>query len=529
MIHSNVETFNAMTDGLYVRQLETLLQSTHLLTSLDVDEVMYSILRLTVDAVGATNGSFFLFEDDERTVKRFISARELSPEGRAFASSSVLERGVAGWVRKHKATALVDDTASDERWLLLDDQYRVRSAVCVPLFVDGNLRGIMTLEHTEPSQFDAGAVRLAEATTRQAAASLRNAELFHRVDAQQRQLEGVLNTIMEPLMVVDPDLNISLMNPAADNLLSALTKTINAFVGMNLSALSEHLIFARIIDALGTVSSQDTISFDQRVDTLMRDYIVTIRQQEKAGAERAGFVIVLHDVTVLKDLTRLKSHTIKMASHDLKNPLGVLIGYLDLIDLDIANQAVPDPSYVDNMHRVITRMETLIATLLDSQRSESNGGMQRAAIDPNELLNAVIEDNQLAAQQRKHTITQDISPLLRPLLGDMLMLRQAINNLVGNAIKYTPEGGLIAISARTEEDRFYFSVADNGYGIPEHQQDGIFTPYFRGEQPQGVKIEGSGVGLSLVKEVIERHGGQVWFQSAEGVGSTFSLWLPILD
>jgi signal transduction histidine kinase len=102
-----------------------------------------------------------------------------------------------------------------------------------------------------------------------------------------------------------------------------------------------------------------------------------------------------------------------------------------------------------------------------------------------------------------------------------------MNNLLGNAIKYTPDGGTITINIYTEEDRFYFTVKDTGYGIPADQQLHIFEANFRA--PATAHIGGTGVGLSLVKEVIERHGGQVWFTSEEGHGSTFGFWLPLLD
>jgi signal transduction histidine kinase len=130
---------------------------------------------------------------------------------------------------------------------------------------------------------------------------------------------------------------------------------------------------------------------------------------------------------------------------------------------------------------------------------------------------------------RQQTLTQNIQPTLRPLKGDFERLREAIKNLLDNASKYTPEGGSITITASSEEERFTFSVKDNGYGIPADQQSAIFQPYFRARNVATQHISGTGVGLSLVKEIVERHGGQVWFISKEGEGSTFGFWLPILS
>jgi signal transduction histidine kinase len=195
---------------------------------------------------------------------------------------------------------------------------------------------------------------------------------------------------------------------------------------------------------------------------------------------------------------------------------------------DVSHGILPDLSYIESLYRAVTRMETMIASLLETERAEHDSPMKRVPINPYDLIQHVLDDMLPLAEQHGHKVVKNIQPNLHPIKGDLVQLREALNNLFSNAIKYTPDGGTITLSAYIQDDRLYFSVSDTGYGIPADQQAQLFQPYFRARQAVTEKVEGSGIGLSLVKEVVGRHGGNVWFNSQEGVGSTFGFWLPIL-
>jgi signal transduction histidine kinase len=253
--------------------------------------------------------------------------------------------------------------------------------------------------------------------------------------------------------------------------------------------------------------------------------VAVLRQKETGEVD---YVIALYDVTSIKDLNRLKTHMIRMASHDLKNPLALLVGYLDMIWDDVSRNVLPDPRYIESLYKAITRMETLIASLLETERAEHNAPMQRLPVDPYQLFDTVLEDMEPMAAQRSHRLIKNVQSNLHAIRGDFVQLREALGNLISNAIKYTPDGGTITVNVYIEDERLYFTVEDTGYGIPADQQSRIFEPYFRASQGATGHIEGTGVGLSLVKEVVGRHGGNVWFTSVEGSGSTFGFWLPML-
>jgi PAS domain S-box-containing protein len=392
--------------------------------------------------------------------------------------------------------------------------------------VDGQVRGVMTLEHPEPHHFTADDLRLAQAVANQASAALRNAQLFDRVQSQQRQLQAVLASISEAVLVVDHDWRIKLMNPAAEQLLAAQAQEVE---GRRLDELSNSTLFTSLTQAISAASAtSSTQSYELRDESTGKDFVVNVAVLRRQDTEEVDYVIALYDVTSIKDLNRLKTHMIRMASHDLKNPLALLVGYLDMIYDDVSRGVLPDLSYIESLYRAVTRMETMIASLLETERAEHDSPMKRVPINPYDLIQHVLDDMLPLAEQHGHKVVKNIQPNLHPIKGDLVQLREALNNLFSNAIKYTPDGGTITLSAYVQDDRLYFSVSDTGYGIPADQQAQLFQPYFRARQAITEKVEGSGIGLSLVKEVVGRHGGNVWFNSQEGVGSTFGFWLPIL-
>lgn len=515
-----------MADTIETRQLEVLVHVTQLIATLDLDEVLLHTLARMTEVVGASEASFFLINENKNTVERFIAARDMDPQKKSAVSRSVLEHGLAGWVLSHGEGALVSDTMEDSRWLMLDDRERVRSALCVPFFIEGKVRGVMTLEHPEPDHFTNEDLRLAKAVASQAGFALHNAELFDRVQTQERQLEAVMDSISEALIAVDHAWCIRLLNNAAETLLGV---TADGAVGKTLDKVSENVLFAKLTDTIAQANlTSGTKTFELRDEVTHKDYVVNVAVLHQDSLVEVGYAIALYDVTSLKDLNRLKTHMIKMASHDLKSPLGVLLGYVDLVWGDVSTSVVPQPSYIEAIYKAITRMETLIASLLDAHKAEDDSFVT-VAIDPYELFQSSLEDVTPAAEQHHHEIIKNIQTNLHPIKGDFVQLREAMSNLLNNAVKYTPDGGTITINIYIEEDRFFFSVKDTGYGIPADQQSHIFESYFRANSEATSHIEGTGVGLSLVKEVIDRHGGHVWFESQEGHGSKFGFWLPMLD
>jgi signal transduction histidine kinase/PAS domain-containing protein len=228
----------------------------------------------------------------------------------------------------------------------------------------------------------------------------------------------------------------------------------------------------------------------------------------------------------LRDLERLKSQIIRMTSHDLRNPLTVVRGNLEML----GDEAL-SPSQAENLAaalRGVARMNSLLENMLSLEKVEDS----EATLQPFDILPLLDQLEQGFADQARqaHIHYQVEKPLHKILvLGRQVQMEQALSNLISNGFKYTPVGGKVTLSARQVGARLELHVQDTGYGVPEDKQSFLFQRFSRIITPETAHIEGAGLGLSLVKAVALAFGGDVFFESRLGQGSTFGFWVPIYD
>jgi PAS domain S-box-containing protein len=228
-------------------------------------------------------------------------------------------------------------------------------------------------------------------------------------------------------------------------------------------------------------------------------------------------------------LEQIKTDMIRIASHDLRNPLAGMMGYLEMLRWDIDSKIDESQSnYLDQIEKAARRMQTITTGILSLERIEQLAEQSAdSMIDLAKLVRAVAQEQKPHALKKQQSYTQRISDKPVLISGDNYQMHEALTNLVYNAIKYTPEAGKIDIKLATEGDFVVFEVKDTGYGIPETQQERLFSPFFRAKMDETKDIEGTGLGLHLVKNIIERHGGIMAFESERGKGSTFGFQLPL--
>lgn len=226
----------------------------------------------------------------------------------------------------------------------------------------------------------------------------------------------------------------------------------------------------------------------------------------------------------LRQSERLKSELVSIVSHELRTPLASILGYASLLlKRDFAKADVRH--YAEIIHAQGSRLASLIEEFLDVERVEEGRiELKDELLDLKPLL--VKEAQLIAEETSKHRIEVAVGPNALPVRGDRDRLAQVYGNLLANAVKYSPEGGLVEVVGEVEGDAVRVQVRDDGIGIPDEHQARIFTKFFRGEARES-GIAGTGLGLAVSREIVEAHGGRIGFRSEPGAGSAFWFELPL--
>lgn len=226
-------------------------------------------------------------------------------------------------------------------------------------------------------------------------------------------------------------------------------------------------------------------------------------------------------------LERLKTDMIRIAAHDLRNPLTAIMGLTELILENHDSLTLDHLELMRDIDKAARQMYKMTGDILSIQRIEQSAAEFRP-IDVVGIVQNVYNNSLIHANRKRQTFELRIPSMSVLVKGDEVQLREAIDNLVSNAIKYTPEGGRVCVRLLVDDSQqVRFEVEDTGYGIPENQQARLFQPFYRAKTAETRQIEGTGLGLHLVKNIIERHSGQLTVQSVYGKGSTFSFTLKI--
>jgi two-component system NtrC family sensor kinase len=241
-----------------------------------------------------------------------------------------------------------------------------------------------------------------------------------------------------------------------------------------------------------------------------------------------GHAVIMQDITHLKELDQMKTEFVSVVSHDLRSPLTSIMGYAQILK-NFGPLNEKQEMFVERIMRGVNQITELISDLLDIGRIEAGVDMEMIACDVSRLAREVVEQLKDTATAKSQSLVYQGLAEQAPVLGNELRLRQVINNLIGNAVKYTQEGGEICLTVRLEDPNVMLSVEDNGIGISPNDLPYIFDKFYRVQSDQTVDIQGTGLGLSICKSIVEKHAGQIWAESLVGEGSIFYVAVPALS
>ncbi len=525
-------------------QLETLYEITRELTaSLDLDRMLHRTLAEVVTAITAEMGAVFLVDGE---------AGKVVPETTINWNREGIPLAVvpSAWqLGQADALLALDDlqTERTEAWVETLAGPNTHSLMAAPLVANGAFMGLLAVASHRLGAFAPTHVRLFRAVLSQIATAIGNAEVYRLITQQAQELgqmlrhqqeegtksQAILTSIADGVVVNNAEGQTILVNPAAEHILDT---TGEQSVGQDFHALfsafdaqGREEAVAAMEALLGATASDVHKVFKMILEADSRVVHAHLSPVLTQRGNFLGVVTVLRDVTKEVEVDRAKSEFVSNVSHELRTPMTAIQGYTDLLHAEAVGPINDKQKrFLKIIKSNAERLTALINDLLDISRVETG----RVRFEPRPTqIGEVISDvvNALAGQaEAKHqSLTYEVVAGLPNVMGDRDRLNQVLTNLVGNAIRYTPEGKKIEIRAYAVEGAVRVDVRDTGIGIAPEDLGHIFERFYRADHPLVQEAGGSGLGLSIVKMFVEMHGGRVWVESEQGKGSTFTFILPV--
>ncbi len=568
-----------------VAELEAVRQAGLSLTSsLELQPTLEAILEHALRLVSAGGAHVFLYDGEQLAFGAALWAGDVQrepfseprPEGLTYTVARTGERIVVSDMSEHS---------------LFRGQPWEDSIVGLPLRAGGQVVGVMNVAFDGPHFFNKDELRALGLLAAQAASAIRNAKLYQETHRQARRLAALteigrdisatldLPTVLARIATHARDLleaddsevyllqedgrtlrAIVALGDYADEVKAASLRLGEGIVGYvaqsgeaeivnhaERDSRSEHipgtpnevtrLLCAPLIakgEVMGVMSLarlSECDPFDRSdldfLTGLARQASIAIENARLFAAEQQYATELTRALEEQQEEARLKDEFIQNVSHELRTPLALIRGYAELLDSGELGELQPDQrepmAVIARRVRMLTGLVDNFTAILGAEGRDS----QREPVDLVEMTRDLLTDFQKAVEQKGIALSAQITPDLPPVLGDPLHLRRVMDNLLGNALKFTPEGASVTVRLTQADKGLVLEVADTGIGIPEEQLEQIFERFYQVNGGMSRRYGGAGLGLALVKQIVEAHGGAVDVRSRVGQGSTFTVTLPI--
>jgi two-component system phosphate regulon sensor histidine kinase PhoR len=398
------------------------------------------------------------------------------------------------------------------------------SLIATPLIAHQTQLGVMWAAFRTTHTFGDAERTFLAILAGQAAIAVANARSFEAARRRREWLAAILANTPDPVLVVDRELCLQLVNPAAQDTFGILA---DDSIGQPLSnVLNAPELIALFHDHDENGGLPRMVEYTAPNG---RGYSPTISDVRTESGEMTGWVLLLRDVSHFKRLNDNMSEFLHTVSHDMRSPLTFMKGYVDMLGMvgDLNEKQI---EFAEKIGVGVVQMSEMVEKILEAGKIDpvtGNYELMREPSDVIEMVQKIISGLTEPANKKGITLICELDPGLPVLNVDRAMLSSAFTNLVENAVKYTPEGGKVEVEAKIKDNELLFRVTDNGYGISAENQEKLFQRNVRIHRKEWKRVKGNGLGLFIVKNVAQRHGGDAWVASVEGEGSTFYISIPL--
>jgi len=347
-----------------------------------------------------------------------------------------------------------------------------------------------------------------------------------KAEEEKNKTLTIINNFTDGLLLFDPENKLSLINPQAEVFFEVKSRDIIGRPVLELSTFPTIEPLVRLVGGEIKGVFRKELPITEKL-TLEVSTVPMMRKEEKLGT-----LVILHDVTREKIIERMKTEFVSLAAHQLRTPLSAIKWALRMVlDGDLGPITEEQRDFMEKTYSSNERIITLINDLLNVTRIEEGRYLYRPILtDIESVVQFVIDSYKEEIEKRKIKFEfKKPEKKLPKVMLDVEKMRIAIQNLLDNAIRYTQLGGRVTASLKYVKKEIEFSIKDTGIGIPKDQQERVFTKFFRGANVMRMATEGTGLGLFITKNIIEAHGGKIWFESEENVGTTFHFTIPLKE
>ncbi len=503
------ELADSMREMYILRQIDRELSDT-----ININHVFEMTLDWALRFSNAQSTSLALFDQEANTLHFLFEYGYDVPQEQLNIIRQEYGSGITARVANSGYAEVVPDVSMDPDFVRMATN--TRSQMAVPVMREDRVVAVITLDSKKLNGFTDAHLDFVQKLATRAGVAIDNARLYEEAIREREKLSHILNNTADMVMVIGNDERIILINQAALN-------AMQLYANQDYTRRTASETFEQT--ALWSTFQRAQDSGENIIEEVMmpneRIFHANLRR-----FEGIGWIVVMHDVTPYKEMDKLKGELIATVSHDLKQPLSVMNGYIELM---IMQQSVTQQGLnsVHMIRKAMQNMRQLIDDLLDLAKIESGIKLNVEALQVEQIIQDCMEQVRPAAQNKAITVINNIAEPLPRIKADRSRMRQILINLIGNGVKYTGTEGWVKIGAEVKANTLRISIQDNGMGISPEDQIHVFERFYRVRRPETDSIEGTGLGLAIVKSLVEAHGGQITVESKLGEGTTFYLVLPI--